>query len=96
MVDAKGNVLLGIMGNISYITNRRQQKPKQEFRESLPSAGNSANNAPSQAKNNGSGPKTTSSRGPLAPKFAGVSKLSGSSRRGVPRNAAGLRKWMAE
>ncbi len=56
-VDAKGNVLLGIMGDISHITKRRQQKLKQEFRESLPSAGNSANNAPSQAKTMAADPK---------------------------------------
>lgn len=40
--------------------------------------------------------KTTSAKGPLGPKFTGVSKLCGSSRRGVPRNAAGLRKWSPE
>ena len=32
----------------------------------------------------------------LGPKFAGVSKLSGSSRRGVPRKAVGLRSWSVE
>ena len=37
--------------------------------------------------------KTISTNGP---NFAGVSKLSGSSRRGVPRKAVGLRKWSAE
>ena len=40
--------------------------------------------------------KTTSAKRPLGPKFTGVCKLSGSSRRGVPRNAAGLRKWSPE
>ena len=34
----------------------------------------------------------TSAKGPLGPRFAGVSKLAGASRRGVPRKAAGLRK----
>lgn len=40
--------------------------------------------------------KTSSAKGPLGPKFAGVCKLSGSWRRGVPRNAAGLRTWSPE
>ena len=37
-------------------------------------------------------PQKTSAKGPLGPRFAGVYKLTGSSRRGVPRNAAGLRQ----
>ena len=37
-------------------------------------------------------PQKTSTKGPLGPRFAGVCKLTGSSRRGVPRNAAGLRQ----
>lgn len=37
-------------------------------------------------------PQKTSTKGALGPRFAGVYKLTGSSRRGVPRNAAGLRQ----
>lgn len=37
-------------------------------------------------------PQKTSTKGPLGPRSAGVYKLTGSSRRGVPRNAAGLRQ----
>ena len=37
-------------------------------------------------------PPKSSTKGPLGPKLAGVYKLAGSSRRGVPRNAAGLRQ----
>ncbi|CAD6566704.1 MAG: hypothetical protein ASARMPREDX12_008803 [Alectoria sarmentosa] len=53
MVDAKGNVLLGIMGDISCITKRRQPKPKQEDSESLPPAENPHYNAPCEAEDDG-------------------------------------------
>ena len=158
MVDAKGNVLLGVMGDIPRVTQRREQKPKQEVPESLAPAENSIYNARSEAEADESdseieegeidesaersepapslervgkrksslnsnvkeeeedpevkqedsdleqglptpataAAKTHSTKGPLGPKFAGVPKLSGSSRRGVPRKAAGPRKWSAE
>ena len=54
MVDAKGNVLLGIMGDISCITKRRQPKPKQENSESLPPAEDPHNNTPCEAEDDGS------------------------------------------
>ena len=75
MVDAKGNVLLGVMGNIPYAAEHRQSKPKQQV--------------PTPAAQ-----ETTeaSTKGPLRLRFTGVHKLLGSSRRGVPRNAPGLRK----
>ncbi|CAF9940529.1 MAG: hypothetical protein ALECFALPRED_008704 [Alectoria fallacina] len=54
MVDAKGNVLLGIMGDICCITKRRQPKPEQEDSESLPSAEDPRNSAPCEAEDGGS------------------------------------------
>lgn len=168
MVNANGDTLLGIMGDISSATKRRQPKPKQEdasssfggaedsknhesskaemedgsgseieegeviesaerSREQGPSPSPSPSPSPEPMSRTGplnasvegeeedpnakqddpdqgqqvptpptSEVKTTSARGPLGPKFAGVCKLSGSSRRGVPRNAAGLRKRSPE
>ena len=158
MVDAKGNPLYGVMGDISYATKRRQPKPKQEDHVSLPPADGCGNNVPDESEeeesdseieegqtfepaeldrelapspeavSKGKAPlymnveeeedpeinqeedsdqewessvrtapeaKTDSHKHVLGPKFAGICKLSGSSRRGVPRKAARLRKWSA-
>lgn len=151
MIDSKGNVLFGIMGDISCATKRRHPKPRHEDPMSLPPAENSDNNVADEADKEDSdseieeeemiesaeqdreqapSPESVSKRkGPLntiaeeeddpeikqeedsdqeqrapaptapkppnyvlGPKFAGVSKLSGSSRRGVPRKAARLRR----
>ena len=149
MIDSKGNVLFGIMGDISCATKRQQPKPRHEDPMGLPPAENSDNDVADEADKEDSdseieeegmidsteqdreqapSPESVSKKdGPLntiaeeeddpeikqeedsdqeqrapaptapkppnyvlGPKFAGVSKLSGSSRRGVPRKAARL------
>ena len=118
MLDSKGNFLLGITGDISSATKRRQPKPKQDL-EQAPSPESARKNKPplnvsveeeedpevkqeddADQEQGMSAPttpeaKTNSPKSVLGPKFAGVCKLSGSSRRGVPRRAAKLRNRSA-
>lgn len=158
MIDSKGNVLLGVMGDIPRATKPRQPKLKLRMPKNLPLAEHSKESESPQVKieemdsdieegeivesekqageqapcpkdmGKKKGPlsasgmeeedreikqedsdleqqvsiwtipesKKDTARGPLGPRFAGVAKLCGSSRRGVPRKAEGSRRYSAK